>query len=98
MAHKGSALEFFAARLGVAQSRTLAVGDDVNDIAMLEWAGYSVVMSHANEETRTHADAVLPGTNGRAAPEQLAEYLLQLARLRRYRTRYPSRAAPQARC
>lgn len=82
-ANKGSALAFIAERLGVSQSRTVAIGDDVNDIRMLEWAGHSVAMPQANEETRAAANSALSAPNGSGGVEVLAEYLRQLAALAR---------------
>jgi Cof subfamily protein (haloacid dehalogenase superfamily) len=52
---KGSALEQLAARLGVARSQTMAIGDNWNDLPMLEWAGRSVIMANASPELRALA-------------------------------------------
>ena len=52
---KGWALERLAARLGVNRAETMAIGDNWNDVAMLEWAGQGVVMANASPELRTLA-------------------------------------------
>jgi Cof subfamily protein (haloacid dehalogenase superfamily) len=52
---KGSALERLAARLGVERAETLAMGDNWNDLEMLEWAGRSVIMGNAAPELRVLA-------------------------------------------
>lgn len=52
---KGWALERLAARLGVDRKETMAIGDNWNDLGMLEWAGQAVVMSNAADELRTMA-------------------------------------------
>jgi Cof subfamily protein (haloacid dehalogenase superfamily) len=49
---KGWALERLAARLGVDRKETMAIGDNWNDVDMLEWAGQSVLMSNASHELR----------------------------------------------
>jgi Cof subfamily protein (haloacid dehalogenase superfamily) len=72
LAHKGSALEHFAQRLGIAQAETLAVGDDANDIPMLRWAGFAVAMPHSEQDVRAAVDVVLEGEDGQRA---LADYL-----------------------
>jgi hydroxymethylpyrimidine pyrophosphatase-like HAD family hydrolase len=77
-AHKGNALAGFALREGIAQDEVLAVGDDTNDITMLDWAGWGVVMPHANEETGAAANARLK-QNGSSGPALLAEYLTAAA-------------------
>jgi hypothetical protein len=53
--HKGWALERLARRLGVDRKETMAIGDNWNDVAMLEWAGQAVVMGNASSELRTMA-------------------------------------------
>jgi Cof subfamily protein (haloacid dehalogenase superfamily) len=52
---KGRALERLAARLGVDRKETMAIGDNWNDVEMLEWAGQGVVMGNAATELRTMA-------------------------------------------
>jgi Cof subfamily protein (haloacid dehalogenase superfamily) len=52
---KGSALEHLAARLGVDRKETMAIGDNWNDVDMLEWAGQGIVMANAAVELRTLA-------------------------------------------
>ena len=49
---KGSALSRWAASLGVGRSEVMAVGDNLNDLAMLEFAGRPVVMGNAAPELR----------------------------------------------
>lgn len=52
---KGAALERLAGRLGVDRLETLAIGDNWNDVDMLEWAGQSFIMGNAARELRTMA-------------------------------------------
>jgi len=52
---KGWALERLAKRLGVDRKETMAIGDNWNDVDMLEWAGQAVLMSNAAHELRTMA-------------------------------------------
>lgn len=52
---KGWALNRLAARLGVHRRETMAIGDNWNDLEMLEWAGQAVVMGNAAQELRTLA-------------------------------------------
>ncbi len=52
---KGWALERLAARLGVDRKETMAIGDNWNDVDMLEWAGQGVMMGNAARELRTMA-------------------------------------------
>jgi hypothetical protein len=52
---KGWALDKLAARLGVDRRETMAIGDNWNDVEMLEWAGQGVVMGNAAAELRAMA-------------------------------------------
>lgn len=56
---KGWALERLATRLGVDRKETMAIGDNWNDVDMLEWAGQAVIMGNAAQDLRT-----LAKTNG----------------------------------
>lgn len=52
---KGWALARLAARLGVDRKETMAIGDNWNDVDMLEWAGQPVLMANAAQDLRTRA-------------------------------------------
>jgi Cof subfamily protein (haloacid dehalogenase superfamily) len=52
---KGWALERLAAHLGIDRKETMAIGDNWNDVEMLEWAGQGVIMGNAAQELRTMA-------------------------------------------
>jgi Cof subfamily protein (haloacid dehalogenase superfamily) len=52
---KGWALERLAGRLGVDRRETMAIGDNWNDVEMLEWAGQGVMMGNAAAELRAMA-------------------------------------------
>lgn len=49
-------LETLAARLDVAQEEIMAIGDHINDIEMLEWAGWGVAMGNALPEVKAVSD------------------------------------------
>ena len=55
---KGSALEQLRRRLGVEPCDTVAVGDQRNDVEMLEWAARGVAMGNAPDEVKAIADEV----------------------------------------
>jgi hypothetical protein len=52
---KGWALARLAGRLGVGREETMAIGDNWNDVDMLEWAGQGVMMGNAVAELRSMA-------------------------------------------
>jgi len=49
---KGHALERWASHRGIAQEQVMAIGDNYNDVEMLEYAGVPVIMGNASEELR----------------------------------------------
>jgi len=52
---KATALARLAARLNVDRKETMAIGDNWNDVDMMEWAAQAVVMGNAAVELRTLA-------------------------------------------
>lgn len=56
--NKSTMLTELCARHGIDPTRTVAIGDFVNDIEMLRWAGLGVAMGHAPDSVRKHANAV----------------------------------------
>lgn len=53
---KSRALERLAARLGVDREEIMAIGDNWNDVGMLEWAGQGVLMGNAAAELHERAE------------------------------------------
>jgi len=49
---KGHALERWTAFRGLSRDQVMAVGDNYNDIEMLAFAGYPVIMGNASEDLR----------------------------------------------
>lgn len=55
---KDSGLQVLADQLSVPQRGTVAIGDGTNDISMIRWANFGVVMGGASQEVRVHGDHV----------------------------------------
>jgi Cof subfamily protein (haloacid dehalogenase superfamily) len=51
---KGAAVRAWAERQGLARSEVMAVGDNLNDVEMLEFAGRPVIMGNAVQELKHH--------------------------------------------
>jgi Cof subfamily protein (haloacid dehalogenase superfamily) len=60
---KGHALERWAAFRGYRREEVMAVGDNHNDVEMLEFAGYPVIMGNACEELRARGWTVTGGNH-----------------------------------
>ena len=57
---KSGALAWLCARLGVAREQVVTLGDGMNDVDMLAWAGLGVAVAEADEPVRAAADLVVP--------------------------------------
>lgn len=71
---KGHALERWANYRGYRREEVMAVGDNHNDIEMLEFAGYPIIMGNACEELRARGWKITRGNHdcGVAAAVELA--------------------------
>ena len=60
---KGSALAKIAEIRGIRADETMAIGDSMNDEAMIRWAGIGVAMANGDERIKNIADLVTDYTN-----------------------------------
>jgi Cof subfamily protein (haloacid dehalogenase superfamily) len=60
---KGTALERVAGMLGVEQEAVMAIGDSMNDEAMIRWAGFGVAMRNGDERVKSVARFVTENSN-----------------------------------
>ncbi|MCP5180715.1 MAG: HAD family phosphatase [Pseudomonadales bacterium] len=74
-ASKGQALALLAAEFGIDADEVLAIGDSVNDVSMLAWAGWGATPAHADDYARGAADEVLAG----GGVSGIARFLTSLA-------------------
>lgn len=68
---KGLALEAAATSMGFTREEVMAVGDGLNDMSMLTWAGTSFAMGHAPEALRKAATYVTMAGPGDGVAEAL---------------------------
>lgn len=74
---KGAGLLKLADLLGVPREETIAIGDNINDIAMLQAAGLSVGVRNLNPVIRQYCDVVTEATNNEGAvAEAIEKYVL----------------------
>jgi len=75
-ATKGAALAFLAGRLGIGRGAVMAIGDSVNDLDMIEYAGLGVAMGNAGEQVREAADAVTAANDADGVAAAIEEFVL----------------------
>jgi hypothetical protein len=73
---KGAALRAVATHLGLEREEIIAAGDNLNDLAMIEYAGLGVAMGNAPEVLRAQADFVAPSNNEHGLQEVIERFIL----------------------
>ncbi|HEY3767163.1 MAG TPA: Cof-type HAD-IIB family hydrolase [Candidatus Angelobacter sp.] len=75
---KGHALKRWAAQQGINREQVMAIGDNYNDLEMLEFAGLAVVMGNASKEMKQSGWKVT-ASNAESGVAQAVEEILGLA-------------------
>jgi Cof subfamily protein (haloacid dehalogenase superfamily) len=74
---KGRGLAWLADYFHIPQAEVIAVGDNDNDIPMIEWAGMGVAMGHASPGALAVADWVAPDLEHDGAAVVIEKYILK---------------------
>ena len=72
---KASGLDLVCAELGVAAADVLAIGDGLNDLEMITWAGRGVAMGQAPDELKDLADGITASIHEDGAAQEIRSYL-----------------------
>ena len=75
---KGHALKRWAEQRGIQREQIMAIGDNHNDLEMLEFAGVAVIMGNASNELKQNGWMVT-GSNEESGVAQAVEQILGLA-------------------
>ena len=70
---KGTAIHFLAEHYGISTDKVIAVGDQCNDIEMIEKAGLGIAVANADARLKNKADYVCPYTNEEDAIAKIIE-------------------------
>lgn len=80
--NKGAALRFLAEHLGIDLSETIAIGDNFNDLSMLETAGLAVGVQNMVPDLKNKMDYVTEAThNDHAIAEVIEKFILSPSRV-----------------
>jgi len=74
---KGEALRAMCAALGIPLEQTIAIGDNWNDVEMIQAAGLGVAMGHAPEGVRARADYVCGTADEEGVREVIERFVLK---------------------
>ena len=76
--HKAVGLKLLSDYLTIDKSQVMAMGDEENDLTMLEWAGLGVAMANAVPKAKAVAKAVTTKTNEESGvAEAIHKYILE---------------------
>ncbi len=70
---KGSSIEFLSRHFGVESQKVIAIGDNFNDVPMLERAGLGIAVNNAEQALKSLAGYVCDRTNEQGAIAEIIE-------------------------
>ena len=70
---KGTAVEFLANYYGISLDKVIAVGDQLNDVSMIEKAGLGIAVKNAEDALKEKADYICKYTNEEGAIAEIIE-------------------------
>ncbi len=76
-AGKAQALRTVAGELAVSREQVMAIGDNANDVGMLQWAGVGVAMGNAHPEALAAADYVTDHHDADGAAHAIRRIILE---------------------
>jgi len=79
---KGSALRAWAGERGFVRDEVMAMGDNLNDLQMLEFAGTAVLMENALPELKARGWAITGSNNDGGVAQAIDRYVLEGLELR----------------
>jgi Cof subfamily protein (haloacid dehalogenase superfamily) len=75
--NKGSAIDYIATKLlGISAANVLAIGDNFNDVEMIDYAGIGVAMGNAPDDVRAIADWVAPHIEADGVAAAIEKFIL----------------------
>ena len=80
-ANKGAGLARLAVDLSIPRERVMAIGDQDNDVTMIEWAGLGVVMGNGSPASKAVANWIAPSINEDGAAVAIEKFILDAGAL-----------------
>lgn len=75
-ASKGNAVRELSEKLGIKQSEVICIGDQENDVTMLEFAGLGIAMGNAPEHIKELADYTTASNNDSGVAKAIQKFVL----------------------
>ena len=77
---KGNGLMMLADRLGIPRENTFAIGDNENDLPMLQMAAHSIAMGNSREDIKACCDYVTSNCDEDGFAKAMREYVLPMVK------------------
>ncbi|MDD4316738.1 MAG: Cof-type HAD-IIB family hydrolase [Clostridia bacterium] len=74
MANKGVAVKRLAEKYGFGSDEVICIGDSLNDLAMIEYAGLGVVVDNGSAEAKAAADIIAPSNEDDGVAYIISKY------------------------
>ncbi len=74
---KGHALARLTDYLGLSLAETIGIGDNDNDLELVEWAGLGVAMGNASPALKAAADYIAPAVDEEGVVEVIEKFILK---------------------
>lgn len=75
-AHKGTALDIIAKHYGVKPEEIMAFGDQLNDIPLLDYAGFGVAVANAKDELKKHAKYITSSNSEAGFAKAIEKFII----------------------
>ncbi|WP_410514110.1 Cof-type HAD-IIB family hydrolase [Paenibacillus sp. BR2-3] len=79
--NKATGIKAVCRLLGIDMSQVVAVGDSLNDLAVIQKAGLGVAMGNAQKTVKQEADVVVSSNNNDGIAEVIRKYILSDAKI-----------------
>ena len=73
---KGNTLKSLIEKLGISREEVIAIGDDENDISMIQFAGLGVAMKNAKESVKNIADFITDSNEENGVGKVINKFIL----------------------
>lgn len=76
--NKGNAVRRFSQQLNILPHEIICIGDNLNDLSMIEYAGLGIAMDNAEEEVKKAADYIAPANDADGVGKVLEKFILSV--------------------
>lgn len=74
--NKGNAVRRFAQQMNILPHEIICIGDNLNDLSMIEYAGLGIAMGNAEEAVKKAADYIAPAHDADGVGKVLEKFIL----------------------